>query len=44
MDNYTEIIMGCGTSDNSETADANSKRDLDELMGKKIPKVCLLST
>lgn len=32
--------MGCGSSNNgNETVDNNSKRDIDELMGKKIPKV-----
>jgi len=32
--------MGCGSSNNgNETVDTNSKKDIDELMGKKIPKV-----
>ncbi|CAD8044669.1 unnamed protein product [Paramecium primaurelia] len=30
--------MGCGTSANNETVDTDSRKDIDDLMGKKIPK------
>lgn len=32
--------MGCGTSIATETGDTELKKDMDDLMGKKIPKVC----
>lgn len=31
--------MGCGSSASNETVDTDSRRDIDDLMGKKIPKV-----
>lgn len=33
--------MGCGSSASNETVDTDSRRDIDDLMGKKIPKVKL---
>lgn len=33
--------MGCGSSVSNETVDTDSRRDIDDLMGKKIPKVKL---